>query len=102
MEPTTCSECHGERLAPAPRAVTLGKRRLPEALALSVSDAHAWLTALELPAAARTAIAPVLAELRSRVGLLVEVGLGYLTLERALGTLSGGEARRVRLASSLG
>src|SRR5262249_1421510 len=60
MQPTTCAECEGERLAPAPRAVTLGKKRLPEALALSVGAAVEWLAALELPPAARTAIAPVL------------------------------------------
>jgi len=102
MRQTQCSECHGERLAPAPRATTLGKKRLPEMLALSVDAALAWLEALKLPAHAREAVGPVLVELRGRVKLLCEVGLGYLTLERSVGTLSGGEARRVRLASSLG
>ncbi len=102
MQQSTCNQCRGERLAPAPRAVVLGKKRLPEALGLDVTAACAWLENLSLPAAARAAVAPVLAELRSRVALLEQVGLGYLTLDRAVGTLSGGEARRVRLASSLG
>jgi excinuclease ABC subunit A len=102
MEQTTCDQCMGERLAPAPRAAVLGKKRLPEALALDVTGAREWLEAMSLPAAARAAVGPVLAELRSRVSLLERVGLGYLTLDRSVGTLSGGEARRVRLASSLG
>jgi len=102
MSQTTCHQCRGERLAPGPRAVTLGKKRLPEALSQDVRAARAWLENLTLPAAARQAVGPVLAELRSRVGLLEQVGLGYLTLDRSVSTLSGGEARRVRLASSLG
>ncbi|MEQ1895384.1 MAG: excinuclease ABC subunit UvrA, partial [Planctomycetota bacterium] len=102
MRQTSCRECQGERLAPAPRATTLGKRRLPEMLAFSVDEALAWLEGLKLPAAAREAVGPVLNELRGRVKLLADVGLGYLTLDRSVGTLSGGEARRVRLASSLG
>ena len=102
MRQASCNVCRGERLAPAPRAVTLGKKRLPEVLELDVSGARAWLSALTLPAAVRAAVGPVLSELVARVALLEQVGLGYLTLARSVGTLSGGEARRVRLASSLG
>jgi excinuclease ABC subunit A len=102
MRQTTCAQCAGERLAPGPRAVTLGKQRLPEALALDVAAAVRWLEELRLPAAARAGVEPVLKELTARVRLLEQVGLGYLTLDRSMGTLSGGEARRVRLASSLG
>jgi excinuclease ABC subunit A len=58
MEPTTCSECAGERLAAAPRATTLGKKRLPELLSLDVAGARAWLDELRLPVAARTAVGP--------------------------------------------
>ena len=102
MRQTTCHTCLGERLASAPRAVVLGKKRLPEALALDVGAARAWLEGLVLPASVRTAVGPVLAELTSRVALLEQVGLAYLTLDRSVSTISGGEARRVRLASSLG
>ncbi|HEX6882586.1 MAG TPA: excinuclease ABC subunit UvrA [Planctomycetota bacterium] len=102
MRQTTCDRCGGERLAPAPRAVVVGKKRLPEVLALDVDAVHAWLAQLALPARVREGVAPLLAELASRVGLLAQVGLGYVTLDRTVSTLSGGESRRVRLASSLG
>jgi excinuclease ABC subunit A len=102
MERVVCSSCAGERLAPGPRAVTLGERRLPEVLRLGVDQALRWLDQLELGPAARRAVGPVLAELRSRVELLARVGLGYVTLERTMSTLSGGEARRVRLSAALG
>jgi excinuclease ABC subunit A len=97
-----CATCAGERLRPAPRAVTLGRTRLPEVLALSVGGARAWLAELELPADLGSAVGPVVAEIGSRLALLEKVGLAYLTLDRATQTLSGGEARRVRLSASLG
>ncbi len=102
MRPQVCEACGGERLAPAPRAVTVARKRLPEALAMTVEETRAWLEGLKLPAAARAAVEPVIGELVSRVRLLEQVGLGYVTLDRSVGTLSGGEARRVRLASALG
>jgi len=102
MRREACPTCQGERLGRAPRAVTVGRKRLPEVLALSVADASAWLASLALPASARTAVAAVLAELGSRLSLLAEVGLSYLSLDRPTATLSGGEARRVRLSASLG
>ncbi len=102
MRQTTCSACQGERLKPGYRAVTLGKKRLPELLGATVEEALAWLSSLRLSAARVAAVEAVLAELTSRLSLLDRVGLGYLTLERATSTLSGGEARRVRLSASLG
>ena len=102
MSRRKCSACDGERLAPGPRAVTVGPRRLPEMLRLSVAEALAWLEGLRLPAAARRAVQSVVDELAGRIRLLDEVGLGYLTLDRPVSTLSGGEARRVRLSASLG
>ncbi len=102
MERRTCSECCGERLAPASRAVTLGRKRLPELLRMSVARASAWAASLKLPVARAAAVEPVLEELRGRLKLLERVGLEYLTLERATATLSGGEARRVRLSANLG
>jgi len=102
MSRRVCQTCEGERLAPGPRAVTVGRKRLPDLLSWTVTDALAWIEGLRLRAALREAVEPVLAELRSRLGLLHKVGLGYLSLDRATATLSGGEARRVRLSASLG
>ncbi len=97
-----CRTCAGERLAPAPRSTTVGKLRLPQVLALSVGDAVTWLQKLRLPKAAHEAVEPVLGELGSRLALLAKVGLGYVSLDRPMSTLSGGEARRARLSASLG
>jgi excinuclease ABC subunit A len=82
--------------------VTLGKLRLPELLARSVTDALAWVVDLRARASLAKAVGPVLDEIASRLSLLERVGLGYLTLDRHTSTLSGGEARRVRLSASLG
>jgi len=97
-----CSACGGERLAPGPRSVTLSRKRLPEVLALTVAEARAWVGKLRLSGARKEAVEPVVEELSARLSLLEEVGLGYLSLDRTMGTLSGGEARRVRLSASLG
>jgi excinuclease ABC subunit A len=102
MRRRVCRGCEGERLKPEWRAVTLGRRRLPEVLRLPVAEARAWLEALRLPKGRAEVVRPVLEELRGRVGLLERVGLGYLALDRRTRTLSGGEARRVRLSASLG
>ncbi|MCA8980394.1 MAG: excinuclease ABC subunit UvrA [Planctomycetes bacterium] len=102
MSRTTCRACEGERLQPAWRAVTLGRKRLPQMLKLSVSEALEWADSLKLTKANAEAVGPVAQELRSRLSLLDQVGLGYLTLDRRTATLSGGEARRVRLSASLG
>ena len=102
MRRQTCRACEGERLKPAWRSVRVGRKRLPEVLALSVDEALSWLEGIKLKKAVRDSVAPVLEELSSRISLLARVGLGYLTLERRTRTLSGGEARRVRLSASLG
>ncbi len=102
MSRRACAACEGERLSPAARAVTLGKRRLPELLRASVTDALTWVGELGARQKLVAAVGPVLGEIGARLGLLDRVGLGYLTLDRATATLSGGEARRVRLSASLG
>ena len=102
MRREACSACAGERLAPGPRAVTVGRKRLPEVLRLSVEEVVAWLSRLRLARDRAEAVGQVVGELSSRVSLLERVGLGYLTLDRPIATLSGGEARRVRLSASLG
>ncbi|MBL8858548.1 MAG: excinuclease ABC subunit UvrA [Planctomycetes bacterium] len=102
MARRTCAACAGERLRPDVRAVTIGKLRLPELLRISVDAALSWIVELESKADHQDGVEPVIAEVRSRLALLERVGLGYLTLDRHTSTLSGGEARRVRLSASLG
>jgi excinuclease ABC subunit A len=102
MSMRTCSSCRGERLKPTSRAVRVSGVRLAELLHYTVDEVDGWLTSIALDVT-RTRIAErVIGELRSRLGFLTEVGLGYLTLERNAATLSGGEAQRIRLATQLG
>ena len=102
MARKTCRGCGGERLAPGPRSVTIGKKRLPVVLGLSVAESLEWFGKLRLSKKDREAVQAVLEEIRSRLELLQRVGLGYLSLDRSMGTLSGGEMRRVRLSANLG
>ncbi|MDA1264615.1 MAG: excinuclease ABC subunit UvrA [Planctomycetota bacterium] len=102
MSRRECPSCKGERLAPAPRHVTLQRKRLPELLRMTVEEGVQWFEGLAVRKKLASAIAPVRAEIQSRLRLLDKVGLGYVTLDRATATLSGGEARRVRLSASLG
>ncbi|MFT7669601.1 MAG: excinuclease ABC subunit A [Planctomycetota bacterium] len=97
-----CKSCKGERLKAHWCAVTLGRKRLPEVLGLTVHDALQWLENLKLSKVLLDRIGQVLDELRSRTALLDRVGLGYLSLDRRTASLSTGEARRVRLSASLG
>jgi excinuclease ABC subunit A len=97
-----CGTCAGTRLRPESRAVRVGGRSLPEFLALSVAEATPALAALRFDGAAAKAAAPLVEEASRRVGILAELGLGYLGLDRPAATLSGGEAQRTRLAAHLG
>jgi excinuclease ABC subunit A len=102
MTRRTCPTCRGERLRPEARFALLDGRRLPEVLALDVSASLLWVRRLRGLERVARSVDNVLGELESRLSLLERVGLGYLTLDRATSTLSGGEARRVRLSASLG
>ena len=101
-----CPDCHGHRLQPWVLAVTLGNGQ--EALAIdrfcarTVSAALAWIRHLQPAGARGTLAAPVVDEVRKRLGFLEDVGLGYLTLDREASTLSGGEFHRIRLATQVG
>jgi len=98
-----CPACQGERLRPETRAVRVGGKRLPEIVKLPVDEALSFFDGLELEGTSATAVAvPVLRELVGRLKFLSEVGVGYLELDRAGNTLSGGEAQRIRLASQIG
>jgi excinuclease ABC subunit A len=97
-----CSSCGGSRLRPESAAVLLGGHSIVAASALTVDDARRYFRELKLSGAARQIAAEVLKEIRGRLDFLASVGLGYLSLDRAGPTLSGGEAQRIRLASQVG
>ncbi len=94
---TTCPECAGTRLNEAARTAMINGITIGACSAMQVSDLHEWLGRVEAPA-----VAPLVANLRSILWALNEVGLGYLSLDREAGTLSGGEAQRVKMVAHLG
>ena len=97
-----CATCDGERLNDVARAVRFAGYRLPELTRLSIDDLTTWIGSLSLGARERDIAAGIVAELGSRLDFLKTVGLGYLSLDRAAPSLSGGEAQRIRLAAQLG
>jgi len=97
-----CPACHGGRLRPEALAVLVGGETIGAAAARTSQDLAAWLRALPLSEHDRAVADVVLQELTQRLGVLVDVGLGYLTLDRQTRTLSGGEAQRISLANALG
>jgi excinuclease ABC subunit A len=101
-EPETCAACAGRRLRPEALAVRFKERSISELTQLSVRESLEYLTTLALESREREIARDVLPELKGRLGFLDLVGLGYLTLDRAAPTLSGGEAQRIRLAAQLG
>ena len=97
-----CPECGGMRLKPESRAVTVGGKSLPEVSNMSILEARSFFGSLALEGNSRIIADQILKEIDARLGFLSDVGLGYLTLSRAAGTLSGGEAQRIRLATQIG
>lgn len=97
-----CPVCHGARLKPESLAVTVGGLSIDKFNALSVESALDFISHLELDEERRAIAHDIVREIRSRLSFLVDVGLPYLTLNRESGTLSGGEAQRIRLATQLG
>ena len=102
MRPRPCSACGGARLRPEALAVKVGGRSINEVTALSVSEALQFFEGLELGPRERIIAKQILKEIKARVGFLANVGLDYLTFDRAANTLSGGEAQRIRLATQIG
>ncbi len=102
MAEEPCPACHGKRLKPEAAAVTVNGRSLPEVSDLSIREARDFFRSLELTEKERMIGAQILKEIDARLGFLIDVGLGYLTLSRAAGSLSGGEAQRIRLATQIG
>ena len=97
-----CPDCHGDRLSPVVLAVTVGGLNIMEFCKLSVSQELDFIDQLELTGSQQMIADQILREIRSRLNFLRSVGLEYLTLSRAAGTLSGGESQRIRLATQIG
>ena len=102
MRITPCAECHGQRLKKTSLAVTVCDKNIYEMTSMSVKELCAFLANMELSRQQHYIGDQILKEIRARVGFLQEVGLEYLTLTRATGSLSGGEAQRIRLATQIG
>ena len=102
MGMSACPECEGARLKPASLAVQVYGNNIREVTTLAVKDALAWFEALEPTARERRIAEPIFREIEQRLRFMVDVGLDYLTLDRAASTLSGGEAQRIRLATQIG
>jgi len=102
MREVNCSQCEGARLRPLSLAVTIGEWNIADVCAMSIREAAAALAALELSDRDMIIASEVLKEINARMGFLLDVGLEYLSLGRSAGTLSGGEAQRIRLASQIG
>ena len=102
MNITPCSACNGQRLKPGALAVTVGEKNIAEVTALSIEKLKIFLSYLELTETQKLIGGQILKEIDARTQFLLDVGLEYLTLSRAAGSLSGGEAQRIRLATQIG
>lgn len=102
MNITPCSACNGQRLKPGALAVTVGEKNIAEVTALSIEKLKIFLSSLELTETQKLIGGQILKEIDARTQFLLDVGLEYLTLSRAAGSLSGGEAQRIRLATQIG
>ena len=102
MNITPCSECKGQRLKQSALAVTVGGKNISEVTAMSIHKLQKFLQNIELTPTQHTIGDQILKEINARIQFLMDVGLDYLTLARATGSLSGGEAQRIRLATQIG
>ena len=102
MRFTPCATCHGQRLKKESLAVTIGEKNIYEMTEMSVRDLRQYLDELQLTETQLKIGKEILKEIKGRLQFLVDVGLDYLSLSRATGTLSGGEAQRIRLATQIG
>ncbi len=99
---TVCPDCHGSRLRKDAEYVKVGGKSITELTNMQVNDLQQWINDLHLTDDEQKITSRILVELRNRIGYLMEVGLGYLTLSRLSNTLSGGESQRINLSTSLG
>ena len=102
MQITPCKACGGQRLKKTSLAVTVGEKNIAEVTSMSVLKLYDFLKELQLTEQQKLIGEQILKEIKARIGFLIDVGLDYLTLARATGSLSGGEAQRIRLATQIG
>ncbi|NLM96644.1 MAG: excinuclease ABC subunit UvrA, partial [Halanaerobiaceae bacterium] len=102
MSEKFCTECAGEKLKPEVLAVTVGNLSISEFTRFNIKDAYEFLDKLELEERSRYIAHEIIKEIKARLKFLIDVGLEYLTLDRAAGSLSGGESQRIRLATQIG
>ncbi len=102
VEEASCPDCSGKRLSPTSLSITVGGRNIDDFCSLSVADALDFIQNLQLEGSEAVIARDIVKEIKARLGFLVSVGLDYLTLSRKAGTLSGGEAQRIRLATQIG
>lgn len=102
MRITPCGTCHGQRLKPESLAVTIGDKNIYEMTEMPVRDLRTFLDEVQFTSAQLAIGKEILKEIKGRLQFLIDVGLDYLSLSRATGTLSGGEAQRIRLATQIG
>lgn len=102
MSDRKCHVCHGKRLRPEVLAVTVGGKSIADVVEMSINDSYQFFLNLELTDREQFIAKEVLKEIRQRLKFLVDVGLDYLSMARSSGTLSGGEAQRIRLATQIG
>lgn len=102
MRITPCNTCHGHRLKQSSLAVTVGDKNIYELTSMPLTKIRECLNELQLSDMEQAISGPILKEVHARLGFLIDVGLDYLTLSRMAGTLSGGEAQRIRLATQIG
>ena len=102
MQIIPCKTCGGRRLKKEALAVTVGDKNISEVTDLSIVDLSKFMKSLELTEMQKKIGGLILKEINARIGFLIEVGLDYLTLDRVAGSLSGGEAQRIRLATQIG
>ena len=102
MRITPCPSCQGARLKPSSLAVTVGDLNIYDATTLSIEKFYKWITELKLTTMQHKIGDEIIKEIRNRIKFMLDVGLDYLTLARSAGTLSGGEAQRIRLATQIG
>jgi len=102
LSESVCSSCEGRRLRPESGAVTIGGSSLPELASCTIREAREFINGVSLDPTERRIAEEVLKEINGRLGFLIDVGLGYLTLDRPGPSLSGGESQRIRLASQIG
>ncbi|MCJ7856836.1 excinuclease ABC subunit UvrA [Lachnospiraceae bacterium NSJ-143] len=102
MTNTVCPVCHGKRLKPEILAVTINGKNIAEVSEMPIKEAQSFFNGLILTEREQMIAGQILKEINSRIGFLIDVGLDYITLSRSAGTLSGGEAQRIRLATQIG